>query len=102
MTAFIRLLDRPSAASLLVNTGVLDVLEHLRRTPGLLVLNYHRVGEPAGDLFDDATYSATAETLRAQVAYMKRWFAMPTPDQILHSLARRSFTDPTVLLTFDD
>lgn len=102
MTALPRLLDRPSVASLLWQTGVLDLLEHLRRTPGLLVLNYHRVGHPAGDPFDAATYSATAEAFRAQVAYLKRWFAMPAPEEILQSLARKSFADPIALLTFDD
>jgi peptidoglycan/xylan/chitin deacetylase (PgdA/CDA1 family) len=102
MSALTRLLDRPSLASLLRQTGVLGVLERLRRTPGLLVLNYHRVGKPAGDPFDEATYSATAESLRAQLSYMKRWFAMPSPDEMQRSLTRRSFADPTVLLTFDD
>jgi peptidoglycan/xylan/chitin deacetylase (PgdA/CDA1 family) len=102
MSALSRLLDRPSLASLLRHTGVLGVLEHLHRTPGLLVLNYHRVGEPVGDLFDEGTYSATAEALRAQVTYMKRWFAMPSTEELLRSLERKSFTDPTVFLTFDD
>lgn len=102
MSAFRRLLDRPSLALLLRHTGVLGLLEHLRRTPGLLVLNYHRVGEPVGDLFDEGTYSATAEALRAQVTYMKRWFAMPSTEELLRSLDRKSFADPTVFLTFDD
>ena len=102
MSAFSRLLHRPSLASLLRHSCVLGVLEHLRRRPGLLVLNYHRIGEPAGAPFDEGTYSATAGTLRDQVSYMKRWFAMPPSEELLRSLARRSFADPTVLLTFDD
>jgi peptidoglycan/xylan/chitin deacetylase (PgdA/CDA1 family) len=93
---------RLPVASLLQNTGALRALELLRRTPGLLVLNYHRVGDPEGNPFDDATFSATAEAFRAQVAYMKRWFAMPPPHEILGSLARGSFDDPTALVTFDD
>src|SRR5262249_47238147 len=92
----------PPVASLLRNTGVLRTLELLRRSPGLLVLNYHRVGDPAGNPFDDATFSASASAFRAQVSYLKRWFVMPPPHQILDSLARGSFADPTALITFDD
>jgi peptidoglycan/xylan/chitin deacetylase (PgdA/CDA1 family) len=101
-SSFSRFGERPPVASFLRNTGILGVLERLRRTSGLLVLNYHRVGEPAGNQFDDATFSATAEAFRAQVAYMKRWFRTPPADEILESLARGSFADPTVLVTFDD
>lgn len=102
MTALLRLLDRPSVASLLWQTRALDILEQCRRTPGLLVLNYHRVGDPASDPFDHATYSATAEAFRAQVTYLKHWFDMPAPEEILQSLARKSFAYPTALVTFDD
>jgi peptidoglycan/xylan/chitin deacetylase (PgdA/CDA1 family) len=98
----IRFSECPQVASLLRNTGILRALELLRRAPGLLVLNYHRVGDLAGNHFDDATFSATAEAFRAQVAYMKRWFLMPPPDEILESLSHGSFKDPTVLVTFDD
>jgi len=93
---------RPQVASVLRKTGILSTLEQMRRRPGLLVLNYHRVGEAAGNPFDDGIFSATAETFRAQVAYIKRWFAMPSPHEILESLGRRSFNDPTALVTFDD
>lgn len=98
----VRLSERSQVAPLLRNAGILGALERLRRRPGLLVLNYHRVGEPAGNPFDDGAFSATAEAFRAQVAYMTRWFVMPPPHEILESLGRRSFNDPTALVTFDD
>jgi peptidoglycan/xylan/chitin deacetylase (PgdA/CDA1 family) len=97
-----RLGERPPVASFLQNTGILAALERLRRTPGLLVLNYHRVGDAARNQFDDATFSATTDAFRAQVGYMKRWFRTPPPDEILESVSRGAFEDPTVLVTFDD
>ena len=83
-------------------TGLLRALESARRQPRLLVLNYHRIGEIAGNQLDDATFSATAERFREQVRYLKRWFAVPAPDEVLDSLERGSFSHPTVLITFDD
>jgi peptidoglycan/xylan/chitin deacetylase (PgdA/CDA1 family) len=94
--------DRRSVASLLRATGLLPALERLRRTSRLLVVNYHRVGELAGNQFDDATFSATADEFRRQIRYMKRWFAIPPPHEVLESLERGSFARPTLLVTFDD
>ena len=77
-------------------------LERLRRTPGLIVLNYHRIGEPAANHFDDATFSATAEAFRTQIAYLKRFFRTPPVPEVLESIARGTIRDPTALVTFDD
>ena len=97
-----RYAERRPIASLLRQTGLLRALERLRRTPRLLVVSYHRVGELAGNQLDDATFSATADEFREQVQYMKRWFAVPPPHEVLDSLERGSFADPTLLVTFDD
>src|SRR5262249_11795313 len=83
-------------------TGLLRALESVRRERRLFVLNYHRIGEMAGNQLDDATFSATAERFREQVGYVKRWFAVPAADEVLDSLERGSFSNPTVLITFDD
>jgi peptidoglycan/xylan/chitin deacetylase (PgdA/CDA1 family) len=91
-----------SVAWWLRRTGLLRALESIRRQPRLLVLNYHRIGEIAGNQLDDATFSATADRLREQVRYLKRWFAVPSVDEVLDSLDRGSFSNPTVLITFDD
>ena len=96
------LIDRPRVAAVLKQTGVLAAMERLPRARGLLVLNYHRVGERAGNPFDDATFSATAEAFRAQVSYLKARFALPPVRDILDSLARGRFDEPTALVTFDD
>lgn len=97
-----RFLEHPRIASLLRSTGVLGALERAPRVRGLLVLNYHRVGELADNAFDDATFSATAELFRDQVTYLKQRFAVPPVHDILESLARGRLDDPTVLVTFDD
>ena len=97
-----RVTDRPGVASLLQHTGVLHALERLPRARGLVVLNYHRVGELADNPFDDATFSATAETFRTQMSYLKKRFALPPASEILDALGRGRFDDPTALVTFDD
>jgi peptidoglycan/xylan/chitin deacetylase (PgdA/CDA1 family) len=101
MTTIRSTMARP-LASILRRTGLLRSLERLRRTPGLLVLNYHRVGEPAGNHFDDATFSATAEAFRTQIAYLRRFFLTPPVHEVLESIARGTIRDPTALVTFDD
>ncbi|HEX8030337.1 MAG TPA: polysaccharide deacetylase family protein [Vicinamibacterales bacterium] len=97
-----RLLDYPGVAGLLRMTGALQVLERLPRKRGLIVLNYHRVGDPAGNPFDDATFSATAAAFRAQMSYVKDRFATPPAATILESFSRGRFDAPTALVTFDD
>ena len=97
-----RVLERPIVASLLRSSGILAALERASRERSLFVLNYHRVGTIAGNALDDATFSASAEDLRLQMTYLKRWFVLPPVDQILDSLARGRFDEPTALVTFDD
>ena len=97
-----RVLEGPLVASLLQSTGVLSAMELASRERGLLVLNYHRLGTTVGNELDDATFSATADALRQQMAYLKRWFAMPPVHEVLDALARGQFDQPTALVTFDD
>jgi peptidoglycan/xylan/chitin deacetylase (PgdA/CDA1 family) len=97
-----RLLRRPATATVLRCTGVLKALEMTSRQRNLVVLNYHRVGTTAGNLLDDATYSATAGELHRQMTYLTRRFAVPALPQILDALERGRFDDPTALVTFDD
>lgn len=92
----------PIVASLLRSSGILAALEQASRERSLFVLNYHRLGTIAGNPLDDATFSASAEALRLQMTYLKRWFVLPPVDQILDSLARGHFDEPTALVTFDD
>jgi peptidoglycan/xylan/chitin deacetylase (PgdA/CDA1 family) len=89
-------------ASLLQASGLLRALEALPRARGLYVLNYHRIGNVAGNPLDDATFSATAEELRHQMLHLRRSFDTPPAHAVLDSLRRGRFDAPTALVTFDD
>ena len=86
-------------------SGASSLLSHLPARNSLLVLNYHRIGNPADDLFDPGVFSATADQFNEQVAYLKRRLSLVTLDEAL------AFIDGTekdktrrcrVLITFDD
>ena len=71
----------------------------------LLILNYHRIGNPSDDLFDPGLFSATAEEFDEQIAFLKRNVDLVTLEEVL------AFVDGTqkekgrrcrVLITFDD
>ena len=71
----------------------------------LLVLNYHRIGNPEEDLFDPGVFSATAEEFDDQISYLKKNVSLVTLEEALSFVegsekqkARRC----RVLITFDD
>jgi peptidoglycan/xylan/chitin deacetylase (PgdA/CDA1 family) len=71
----------------------------------LLVLNYHRIGNPDDDPFDPGVFSATASELSEQISYLKRHASLVTLEEALafvdgtiHERMRRC----RVLITFDD
>ena len=74
----------------------------LPKKPVLLVLNYHRIGDPGLTEYDDGVFSATAEDLDAQVRFLKRRFHVVGLDETLELIARRAFRRAAVILTFDD
>jgi peptidoglycan/xylan/chitin deacetylase (PgdA/CDA1 family) len=94
---------RDRLAELLDRTGVLRVMEWLARRPGLLVLNYHRIGSIDENPFDDGVISATADQFRAQVRYVREHFDLPRLEDLVAlpdtGLPRRG---PMALITFDD
>jgi peptidoglycan/xylan/chitin deacetylase (PgdA/CDA1 family) len=86
-------------------SGASFLLSHLPPRDSLLVLNYHRIGNAADDLFDPGVFSATADQFNDQIAYLKRRLSLVTLDEAL------AFIDGTenektrrcrVLITFDD
>jgi peptidoglycan/xylan/chitin deacetylase (PgdA/CDA1 family) len=66
---------------------------------GVLVFNYHRVGDPAQSPFDRALFSATQDVFDRQVRFIKKHFDVAVPAELDDVLAqgRRA-----VMLTFDD
>jgi peptidoglycan/xylan/chitin deacetylase (PgdA/CDA1 family) len=86
-------------------TRVISLLGRMPARDSLLVLNYHRIGDPADDLFDPGVFSATADQLSEQVSYLRRHVSLVPLEEAL------AFVDGTlkertprcrVLLSFDD
>jgi peptidoglycan/xylan/chitin deacetylase (PgdA/CDA1 family) len=77
------------------------VLESVASAPVLLVLNYHRIGDPAECPYDPGTYSATAEQFDAQITYLARRFRIVSLPEALEVLVRGTKW-PAILITFDD
>jgi peptidoglycan/xylan/chitin deacetylase (PgdA/CDA1 family) len=94
---------RDFLARRLRDAGALRLLERVARRPGLLVLVYHRIGEPATSPFYGPIYSATPGDFGAQVAYLRDHFRLIGLDEAL-LLADHGFrvVEPTALITFDD
>lgn len=90
---------RAFLANRLRDTGVLRLLERAARRPVLLVLTYHRIGDPAASPYYEPVYSATPETLREQVRSLRDHFHMPAVEAIDPEGHPR---EPTALVTFDD
>ncbi|WP_437191204.1 polysaccharide deacetylase family protein [Planctomicrobium sp. SH527] len=87
-------------ASTLERTGLGSVLSGtLCRWRGLLVFNYHRIGDPANSNLDRGVFSATQEEFDLQVRFLKKHFdivRVSDLDDLQKSRGR------AILLTFDD
>ena len=81
--------------------GLTRAVEQVASAPVLLVLNYHRVGDPGECPYDPGTYSATADQFDAQIAYLKRRFRIVSLPEALELLDGGTRT-PAILITFDD
>jgi peptidoglycan/xylan/chitin deacetylase (PgdA/CDA1 family) len=86
-------------------SGASFLLAHLPARDALLVLNYHRIGTAADDLFDPGVFSATADELDHQIGYLKRHLSLVTLDEALAFLEgtdKEKTHRCRVLITFDD
>jgi peptidoglycan/xylan/chitin deacetylase (PgdA/CDA1 family) len=75
----------------------------LRNTPvwqGILVLNYHRMGDPNASPYDRDVFSARQDAFNGQVAFLKRSFEVISPADI--PAARAKDRGRFVMITFDD
>lgn len=83
--------------------GLLSVIERLARKPGLLVLAYHRIGDPAGSPEYSHVFSATAEGFRSQIEAVRRGFRLLSPRELIDaSSGDLPLTEPCAAITFDD
>src|SRR5262245_44701688 len=85
--------------------GVLRVLERVAAgiRPGLVVLTYHRIADPGADPFYDPVISATPESFRAQLEWLRRHLRILSLEELLaRREAGRPWREPAALVTFDD
>jgi len=87
------------AARVVSRTGLDRLFAALLPSKGILVLNYHRVGNAANSPFDRELWSADAEAFDAQVAMLARHFDVISPGDFEAAASRRG---RHVLVTFDD
>lgn len=96
----LRISKRDLLAHTLDATGCARVLRAARPWNGVLIWNYHRIGDAASSVFDPHLFSATVEGFDRQVAFLKQNFdviGLNELEQALHQ-PRGQF----VMLTFDD
>jgi peptidoglycan/xylan/chitin deacetylase (PgdA/CDA1 family) len=96
---------RERLARALGGTGVLGLLEGIthRWRPYLAVLTYHRIAESGTDLFYEPVISATPESFRAQVQWLRSRLHLVTLKELIEQVQTGSpWRKPAVLLTFDD
>jgi peptidoglycan/xylan/chitin deacetylase (PgdA/CDA1 family) len=88
------------ATRLLCQTGLRLLLERAIRWSGVLVLNYHRIGNGNESPFDRGLWSTDAEAFSDQVRFCKSQLDVITPDDIPRVVA--SGRGRYALITFDD
>jgi peptidoglycan/xylan/chitin deacetylase (PgdA/CDA1 family) len=96
---------RQHLARALGGAGVLRLLEGIARRwrPYLAVLTYHRIAEPGSDLFYEPVISATPESFRAQVKWLRSHLHLVTLDELIAQIQTGSpWREPAAFLTFDD
>ncbi len=91
---------RDLLANVLNISGMNRLLRVTSKWSGLLVLNYHRIGELEKSNFDRALYSADAETFEEQVHYLSKNFDLIGADDLADVFNQKS--GQYVMITFDD
>src|SRR5580698_9073148 len=98
-----KLAKRDLLSRLASDSGFLRVLNLVPTKPQLLVLNYHRIGNPEETLYDSGVFSATAESLDEQLHFLKLRLEIIGLEEAIDIAEKRTpLRDTRVLLTFDD
>ncbi len=94
---------RDLVSKLASDTGFVRVLDLLPTKPQLLVLNYHRIGNPDETPYDPQVFSTSAENLDEQLGYLQRRVEFINLEEVIDIAEKRTPLRHTrVLLTFDD
>jgi peptidoglycan/xylan/chitin deacetylase (PgdA/CDA1 family) len=94
---------RENLAAFCAAFGLTRLLEALRQRDCLLVLNYHRLGNPATCAYDTGVFSATEEHFDEQIRYLKSKFSITTLEGVQEMVETpRKMNGFHILVTFDD
>ena len=88
------------ASHLLCRSGLRRLLHRTVRWSGVLVLNYHRIGDALGSPFDRGLWSASAEAFAEQVRFCKAQLDIIDPADLPRVLA--AGRGRHAMITFDD
>jgi peptidoglycan/xylan/chitin deacetylase (PgdA/CDA1 family) len=94
------MMKKAIATRLLCQSGLRALLGRAMEWSGVLVLNYHRVGNGKESSFDRGLWSADAEAFTDQIRFCKSQLDLITPDDIPRVVANGS--GRYALITFDD
>jgi hypothetical protein len=95
--------DRPSRREKISSSartlGITWALETLAR-PALVVLNYHRIGDPESDNYDPALLEATAEAFDEQLTFLRKRYHVCEVAEALDLIAKpQTIRRPSFLMT---
>lgn len=94
---------RELAAQTCAGSGLTAALELTLKRRLLMVLNYHRIGDPSATPYDSGTFSASADEFDAQITHLKRCFHIVSLEEACEIVAGRQVpAGPGILITFDD
>ncbi len=94
---------RAAIARGMIGSGVLAFLERWARRPCLVVLCYHRIGNPTLDPFYRPVFSADPEHFRTQVRQLRDRFRLLRLNEVIPSIeSGLHLKEPCALITFDD
>ena len=83
--------------------GILRLLEMYKSRPGILIFNYHRIGDRFSTRFDRHLFSATMDEFDAQLIYLKKHFDIVSADKLQELISGQTkLKQMHVALTFDD
>lgn len=88
------------ASRLLCRSGLRALLHRSFRWSGVLVLNYHRIGEAQGSDYDRALWSASAEAFAEQMRYCNSQMEIISPVDLPGLLEKKC--GRYAMVTFDD
>lgn len=91
---------KTKTARLLAAPGLRRVLSRALPWEGVLILNYHRVGDGSRSIHDRDLWSASSDAFDAQLSFLKANSDVIALDEIESALARRGSRH--VAITFDD